>query len=72
MQVIERHAFIMFPAMELLDLSYNFISKVDWEAFRLYRLKQLIIANNNLTVRFIYIVIKYNEGFSFILQAIYL
>uniref|UniRef100_A0A0R3S6G9 Ig-like domain-containing protein n=1 Tax=Elaeophora elaphi TaxID=1147741 RepID=A0A0R3S6G9_9BILA len=40
----------MFPAMELLDLSYNFISKVDWEAFRLYRLKQLIIANNNLTL----------------------
>ncbi|KAL3982278.1 Leucine rich repeat family protein [Acanthocheilonema viteae] len=47
--VLERDAFIMFPAMELLDLSYNFISKVDWEAFRLYRLKQLIIANNNLT-----------------------
>lgn len=54
MQVIERDAFIMFPAMELLDLSYNFISKIDWEAFRLYRLKQLIIANNNLTVCFFF------------------
>ncbi|CAG9531258.1 unnamed protein product [Cercopithifilaria johnstoni] len=47
---MERDAFRMFPAIELIDLRYNFISEIEWEAFRLYRLKQLIIANNNLTL----------------------
>ncbi|VDK47735.1 unnamed protein product [Anisakis simplex] len=47
-RVLKRDAFLMFPNVELIDLSHNELSNIDWEAFRLFKLKRLSLAYNNL------------------------
>lgn len=40
-----------FPNAEEIRLGANRIFSVDWEAFRLFRLRRLLLDNNHLLVR---------------------
>uniref|UniRef100_F1KYD2 Leucine-rich repeat neuronal protein 2 n=1 Tax=Ascaris suum TaxID=6253 RepID=F1KYD2_ASCSU len=45
---LKRDAFLMFPNIETIDLSHNELSQIDWEAFRLFKLRRLLLAHNKL------------------------
>lgn len=51
-QSLDRDAFIMFPNIEEIILSNNRLGAIDWEAFRLYKLRRLILSYNSLTVKY--------------------
>uniref|UniRef100_A0A914CE65 Chaoptin n=1 Tax=Acrobeloides nanus TaxID=290746 RepID=A0A914CE65_9BILA len=45
---INRDSFLMFPNVEEVRLEHNKIFSIDWEAFRLFKLRKLYISNNYL------------------------
>lgn len=56
MQSVLREHFSATPNVEEVHLEHNSIFVVDWEAFRLYKLRRLWLNNNNILVRVLLLV----------------